>query len=124
VIRELVEAFAARDAARTAGLVDRGVMMEPLSTDIQRRSPYLGVAGLHRYLRDVDETWDEFDVTVDDLRADAEHVVAIGRIRARQGDVVMDDAAGIAFKLRDAKVVWAKVYRSPDEALAAVGLPL
>ena len=124
VIGELIDAFAARDASRTAGLVDRGVMMEPLSTEIQRRSPYLGVAGLYRYLHDVDETWDEFDVTVENLRADAEHVVAIGRIRARLGDVLMDEPAGIAFKLRDAKVVWAKVYRSPDEALAAVGLPL
>jgi anti-sigma regulatory factor (Ser/Thr protein kinase) len=124
VIRELVGAFSARDASRTTELVDRGVMMEPLSTEIQRRTPYLGVAGLHLYLRDRDETWDEFEVTVDDLRADADHVVAIGRIHARQGDVMADEPAGIAFKLRDAKVVWAKVYRSPEEALAAVGLPL
>lgn len=123
VIRELMEAFSARDAPRMTELVDRGVMMEPLSTEIQRRSPYLGVAGVHRYLHDVDETWDEFDVTVEDLRADAEHVVAIGHIRARQGDVLVDEPAGIAFKLRAAKVVWAKVYRSPEEALAAVGLP-
>ena len=123
VVRELLEAFSARDVSRIAGLADRGVMMEPLSTEIQRRSPYLGVAGVHRYLHDVDETWDEFDVAVDDLRADAEHVVAIGSIRARQGDAVLNQPAGIAFKLRDARVVWAKVYRSPEEALAAVGLP-
>ena len=49
--------------------------------------------------------------------------MAIGHIRARQGDVLVDEPAGIAFKLREAKVVWAKVYRSPEEALAAVGLP-
>jgi anti-sigma regulatory factor (Ser/Thr protein kinase)/ketosteroid isomerase-like protein len=121
VVRELVDAFSARDAARTTGLVDRGVMMEPLSTDVQRRTPYLGVAGLHRYLQDLDETWDEFEVMVEDLRAEGDHVVAIGHIHARQGEVVANAPAGIAFKLRDARVVWAKVYQSHEEALVAVG---
>ena len=96
--------------------------MEPLSTEVAPRTPYLGVGGLRRYLRDLDETWQEFDVTVEDLRAHGDHVVAVGRIHARRENVVTDDQAGFAFKLRDGKVVWAKVYRSPDEALAAAGL--
>ena len=121
VVRDLFEAFAARDVSRTTELVDRGVMMEPLSTPVERRTPYLGVDGLRRYLRDLDETWDEFDVTVANTRADGEHVVAAGRIRARQGGVTVDDPAAFCFRLRDGKVVWAKVYRSHDEALAAVG---
>ena len=103
-------------------LVDRGVMMEPLSTPVERRSPYLGVDGLRRYLRDLDETWEKFEVTVAELRADGDHVVALGRIHAQHEDLVADDPAGFVFKLRDAKVVWAKVYPSADEALASAGL--
>jgi len=121
VVRELFDAFAARDVSRTTELIDRGVMMEPLSTPVERRTPYLGVDGLRRYLQDLDATWDRFDVTVEELRADAEHVVAVGRISARQLDVELDEPAGFAFRLRDRKVVWAKVYPSHDEALAAVG---
>lgn len=121
VVRDLFKAFAARDVSRTTQLVDRGVMLEPLSTPVERRTPYLGVDGLRRYLQDLDETWDTFDVTIADLRADGEHVVAVGRIRARHRDVEVDDPAGFAFRLRDGKVVWAKVYPSHEEALAAVG---
>jgi ketosteroid isomerase-like protein len=123
VVRGVFEAFAARDVARTMDLVDRGVMMEPLSTPVERRTPYLGVSGLRRYLRDLDETWDEFDVSIDEIRAHGAYVVALGRIRARQGNLVADDPVGFALKLRDAKVVWAKVYRTEEEALAAAGWP-
>jgi anti-sigma regulatory factor (Ser/Thr protein kinase)/ketosteroid isomerase-like protein len=121
VVRKLFEAFAARDVSRTTELVDRGVMMEPLSTPVERRTPYLGVDGLRRYLQDLDETWDAFDVTIAELRAEGENVVAAGRIHARQHNVTLDDHASFAFRLREGKVVWAKVYRSHDEALAAVG---
>jgi anti-sigma regulatory factor (Ser/Thr protein kinase)/ketosteroid isomerase-like protein len=123
VVQDLFDAFAARDVARTVELVDRGVMIEPLSTPVERRSPYLGVGGLRRYLRDLDETWDEFDVTIGGIRADDNYVVAAGHIYARQGRLVADDPVAFVFKLRDAKVVWAKVYRSEAEALAAAGWP-
>ena len=122
VVRELFEAFAARDVEATVRLVDRGVMIEPLSTEVERRTPYLGVSGLRRYLRDLDGTWERFEVTVADLRAGGDHVVALVRIHAQRQDLVADDPAGFAFKLRDGKVVWAKVYRSHQEALAAAGL--
>ena len=122
VVRELFAAFAARDVARTTRVVDRGVMLEPLSTPVERRTPYLGIDGMRRYLRDLDDTWEEFEVTVEDLRAsDGEHVVAAGRIYARREDFLADDPAGFAFRLRDGKIVWAKVYPSHEEALAAVG---
>jgi anti-sigma regulatory factor (Ser/Thr protein kinase)/ketosteroid isomerase-like protein len=122
VVRELFDAFAARDVERTVAVVDRGVMLEPLSTPVQRRTPYLGVDGVRRYLEDLDETWDEFHVSYEELRADdGEHVVALGEIRARRGDVALEEPAGFAFRLREGRIVWTKVYRSRDEALAAVG---
>ena len=123
VVRELFGAFAARDVERTIRLVDRGVMMEPLSTEVEQRAPYLGVSGLRRYLDDLDGTWDKFEVTVADIRAGGDHVVALGRIHAKRQALVADDPAGFVFKLRDGRVVWAKVYRSHDDALAAAGQP-
>lgn len=122
VVRRLFAAFAARDAERAVELVDRGVMFEPLSTPVQRRTPYLGASGLRRYFRDLDETWEEFDVTIEELRAGGDYVVAFGRIYARTRDAVADDPAAFAVRLRDGKAVWAKVYRGQDEALAAAGL--
>jgi ketosteroid isomerase-like protein len=121
VVRHLFDAFAARDVSRTIQLVDHGVMLEPLSTPVERRTPYLGLGGLRRYLQDLDETWDEFEVRIGEIRAHGDYVVAVGRIYARQQGLVADDQAGFTFKLRDSKVVWAKVYRSEDEALAAAG---
>ena len=121
VVHELFDAFAARDVARTLDLVDRGVMIEPLSTPVVRRSPYLGVGGLRRYLRDLDETWDEFDVTIADTRADGVYAVAVGRVRARQRSVVLDDPVAFVFKFRDSKVVWSKFYWSEADAVAAAG---
>lgn len=121
VVHELFDAFAARDVARTLNLVDRGVMIEPLSTPVVRRSPYLGVGGLRRYLRDLDETWDEFDATIADTRADGVYAVAVGRVHARQRSVVLDDPVAFVFKFRDSKVVWSKFYWSEAEAVAAAG---
>jgi len=122
VVAGLFDAFAARDVERTVELVDRGVMLEPLSTPVQQRTPYLGVDGLRRYLLDLGDTWDEFEISFEELRADdAEHVVALGEIRARQGILAVEETAGFAFRLREARIVWGKVYRDRDEALAAVG---
>jgi anti-sigma regulatory factor (Ser/Thr protein kinase)/ketosteroid isomerase-like protein len=121
VVRELFDAFAERDVERTIELVDRGVMMEPLSTPVERRTPYLGVGGLRRYLRDLDETWEEFEVTIEEVRARHDYVVATGRIRARQGTLELDDRAAFVLRLRERRVVWAKVYTSEDEALGAAG---
>ena len=121
VVHELFDAFAARDMARTLELVDRGVMIEPLSTPVVRRSPYLGVRGLRRYLRDLDETWDEFVVTIGDARAEGVYAVAVGRVHARQGSVVLEDPVAFVFKFRDSKVVWSKFYWSEAEAVAAAG---
>jgi anti-sigma regulatory factor (Ser/Thr protein kinase)/ketosteroid isomerase-like protein len=121
VVHELFDAFAAGDVARTLQVVDRGVMIEPLSTPVVRRTPYLGVGGVRRYLRDLDETWDTFDVTIGDTRADGVHAVAVGRVHARQRNVVLDEPVAFVFKFRDSKIVWSKFYSSEAEAVAAAG---
>jgi ketosteroid isomerase-like protein len=120
-VHALFDAFAARDVARTLELVDRGVMIEPLSTPVVRRTPYLGASGLRRYLQDLDETWDEFNVTLGDTRADAVYAVAVARVHARQRNVVLDEPVAFVFKFRDPKIVWSKFYWSEADAVAAAG---
>ena len=106
------EAAFERGRERTIRLVDRGVMIEPLSTPVQQRTPYLGIPGLRRYLQDLDETWQEFDVSVQELRASGDHVVARGRIRARQQTVITDDAASFLVSLRTAHAKYAKAGKN------------
>jgi anti-sigma regulatory factor (Ser/Thr protein kinase)/ketosteroid isomerase-like protein len=121
-VRELLAALAERDPARMRGVVDRGVMFEPLSTPVVRRIPYLGARGLELYIRDLDETWEEFEVTVRELRTEGSYVVVLAHIHARRGSFAADDATGLAFKLRDGKVVWGKAYPTEEQALEAAGL--
>ena len=120
IVRELFDAFAERDVQATVGLVDRGVMMEPLQTPVERRTPYLGVGGLRRYLRDLDDHLG--GVRGHDRRKSLnDYVVATGHIRARRGTVELNERAAFVLRLREHRVVWAKVYRSEDEALGAAG---
>jgi ketosteroid isomerase-like protein len=121
VVLELFDAFEARDVERLIRLVDRGVMIEPLSTPVEQRTPYLGVSGLRRYLADLGATWDEFKVAIDEVRAHGDHVAVLGSIHARRDNLIADDPAGFALKLRDERVLWLKAYRRPDEAVAAAG---
>jgi len=122
VVAAVFDALARRDANATLGLVDRGVMVEPLSTPVRRRTPYLGIAGLRRYLDDLDDTWDEFEVTVHELRAAGDYVVALARIHARRENFLADDPASFAIRLREGRITWLKVYRDEADALAAAGL--
>jgi anti-sigma regulatory factor (Ser/Thr protein kinase)/ketosteroid isomerase-like protein len=122
LVRDLVDAFSKRDFRRIAPLVDLGVMFEPLSTEVRQRTPCLGRAALREYLTDLDETWDEFELTLDELRARGSHVAALCRIRARAGDWLADAPAGIVWRIRGGRAVWGKVYPSVEEALDAAGL--
>jgi ketosteroid isomerase-like protein len=80
VVRELLAAFARRDADAVAGLVARDGMFVPISTEAAVRGVYVGPAGVHAYLRDRSDTWEQFDVTVDAVVQVGGHVLAPGRV--------------------------------------------
>ena len=91
VVQRLLDAFARRDADAIAGMVADDFLFEPLSTEAADRDPYRGGEGMRSYLRDVTETWRQFDVLVaDDPVAFAWKVV---NGRARWGKVFLSEAA-------------------------------
>ena len=122
LVREALSAFQGRrDPTPLMERVDLGVMFEPLSTAVRRRTPYLGRMGLRRYFDDLLSTWDEFHFTIEETRARASHVVVLGRVRARHRDTQAGGDLGMVWRLRGGRIVWGKSYATHAEALDAAG---
>jgi ketosteroid isomerase-like protein len=126
VVRRMLEAFGRREI---------GVFLENLDPDVSFFAPtavlaghgdqlYRGHAGIHAYFHDVARMWDELHLHPSEyLEGDDGCVVATGAVagRLKSGEAI-DAPAGWAFRFRDGKIVWCRVYTDPSEALADVGL--
>ena len=82
--------------------------------------PYRGVEGLRAYFEDVGKVWRELRVIPQEYRTRDDIVLAIGRVYARdfEGSVV-DSPAGWIWRVENARVVYARVFERPEEAIAA-----
>jgi ketosteroid isomerase-like protein len=121
-VRELLAAFDRRDAETVAALVDEDATFEPLSTEAAERGAYVGPDGIRAYLRDLDETWRQFDLSIGDVGEVEGHVLATGRIyaRARHTSLVADDPVAFAWELHEGRVVWGRVFTGEASARAAI----
>jgi hypothetical protein len=97
-------------------------VFEPVSTEVARRQPYTGHAGMRTYVRDLARDWDEFDITVADVRAGERHLVALGRVYARAGGAIADGPCAFVFTLDGDEVCWGKTFRDRSEALRFAGI--
>jgi ketosteroid isomerase-like protein len=95
---------------------------EPASTELAERTPYRGHDGLRAYVADLDRDWEEFEITVGDLREHGPFVVAHCRAYARAGGFVADSPLAIVWEVRDGLGVWGKAYRDRAEALRVAGI--
>jgi len=86
------------------------------------RRPYRGHDGLRQYLADLNHDWDEFDISVSEVRDGDRYAVALGRVYARAGGAIADGPAAFVFELREGLVCWGKTYRDRAEALRRAGL--
>ena len=118
----MLRAVADRDAAALAQLTTDDVVFEPASTDVAERHPYRGHEGLRQYLTDLDRDWDEFDISVSEVRSGPRYSVALGRVYARAGGAIADGPASFVLELREGRVYWGKTYRDRAEALRFAGL--
>ena len=108
----MLRAFAERDAEALTELTVPDVVFEPASTPVAERRAYRGHEG----------DWDEFDVSVSEVRPGPRHFVAIGRVYARSGGVIADGPAAFVFELREGRVAWGKTFRDRAEALRFASL--
>ena len=117
-----LRALAERDAETLEALTTPDVVFEPASTEVAERAPYRGHEGLRTYLADLESTWDEFDVSVTEVRVGERYAVALGRVYARAGGAIADGPAAFVLEVRDERVAWARTFRDRAEALRFAGL--
>ena len=64
LVERLLDAFARKDADALAGMIAEDFLFEPLSTEAADRGAYRGGEGMRTYLRDLGDTWRQFDVSI------------------------------------------------------------
>ena len=86
--------------------------------------PYRGHQGVREWLADIHQSFDRFDLWLDEARDLGDEVLALGGIhmRARGSGLDMNEPMGWVFEVRDGRVARMRFYASPADALEAVGL--
>jgi ketosteroid isomerase-like protein len=88
------------------------------------RQTYPGIEGARKFMADWGETWEDWEVEVEQYLDAGESVVCIVRQRGRSKatGVAVDMHFGQVWTLRDRREVRMQMYASPEEALEAAGL--
>jgi ketosteroid isomerase-like protein len=84
-----------------------------------------GRAGVRRYLREIDEQFDEWTMAIEDWRAAEDYVVALGHVRlhGRRSGVAFDQSVGILLEIREGQLRRFETFLDePADALKAGGL--
>jgi ketosteroid isomerase-like protein len=117
LVRRLFDAFAARDLAALLDIVDPEMeFFGPTATVLNEGRCYRGHEGMRRYFRDAEALWEKLELDPQELRVIGNHVVALGRVRARARDgLEVDTAAAWVWRIEHGRVTWGCAYGDPDE---------
>jgi ketosteroid isomerase-like protein len=120
IVRAVFDAFAQRDLPRLAGLISDDMEFHAVTAEVAGRDgPYRGRDGMKLYFEDVENIWEEINLTPVDFEEAGDLILVTGRVWARGHGRVVDSSTGWLFKVRDGLMVWARAYESATEATTA-----
>jgi serine phosphatase RsbU (regulator of sigma subunit)/ketosteroid isomerase-like protein len=120
LIERLFEAFNRRDADEIAALCDEAMDFFPVGTAeaIGRTSAYVGPAGLHDYLGDVDRAWEELLVTPTAIERHSGSLLVRGRVYVRSRELgIRDIPMAWIWDVADGRFIRGEVFPDPEQAL-------
>jgi ketosteroid isomerase-like protein len=126
VVRTLLERWNAgdRSPSRLAEHCDPAIeLVSPLSSVYG--DPYRGHAGIEDWLRDLDEAFAQWRISLEDLRVVGNAVIVTGRVHGRGRESGIDfemPFAMVAYFGTDHLITRVRIYPDASEALEAVGL--
>jgi ketosteroid isomerase-like protein len=124
VVTLLFEAFSRREMDDALALLDPEIVFQPVTAEVTRDGePYRGHEGMHRYMADVEATWEELTVHPTRIRAAGDAVVAMGMAggSARDGGSFEDVPTTWMFKFRKGLVIQIQIFSDPSHAREALG---
>ena len=97
-----------------------------VSSDWTDADVFRGLEGLAELRRRLIEPWDEYRQEPEEFIEAGDHVVAVCReyARGKNSGVRVEQTLVVVWTMQDGKAVLVRGFRTKDEALQAVGLPV
>jgi ketosteroid isomerase-like protein len=123
LLRLGVEAFNHGDVEAFKALFSADAEIVPLRGALEG-TVYRGQDAADRFFADLDDTWENLEVEMDEVRDGGEWILAFGLLRARGASSGADVALRLGWVLRSRNGILTgfRVYTDRAEALEAVGL--
>lgn len=119
LVSRLYECFNRRDEDGLAELCDEAMEFYPVVTAeaVGREAPYRGPAGLHEYLEDVGEVWEELRIAPNEIEARGDSLLVHGRAYARSRELgIRDVPVAWIWGVRGGRFVRGEVFPDPEQA--------
>lgn len=116
LVERMFEAFAARDVGTLLALMDPEIeFFGPTATILNEGQCYRGHDGMRRYLKDADALWSRLELMPSRYREVGNHVVVLGRVRARARDGLdLDAPAAWVWRVEGDRITWGCAYGDRD----------
>jgi ketosteroid isomerase-like protein len=125
VVQAFADAITERDVEAGLELCHPEIEFFSLMAQLEAR-PFRGLAGIRRYFDDLDATWEEWRVEVEQLVAAPDGRVAIvmsTHMRGVGSGLPFAERVANVWEFKDEKLWRATLYRNPADALRAVEAP-
>ena len=123
IVRDAVSAWNRQDEGAVARLCSTDLRIDA-SDRVLNPDTYAGVRGLMRFRDEIAETWDRFELEVEELFDAGDEVVAFVRSvgRGRSSGAEVDFRSAWLVRLSAHRIVSLRLYRDRAQALEATGL--
>lgn len=121
LVERLYDAFNRRDGEEIVAVCDAGMEFFPVVTAeaIGRDAPYVGPDGLRAYLADVEEVWEELQITPSELCQRGDSLLVRGRVYARSRELgIRDLPVAWIWEVSEERFVRGEVFPDPEQAVA------
>lgn len=119
LVERLFDGFNRRDTPAIVAACDEQMEFFPVTAaKMGRTKPYVGPDGLHEYLADVEQVWEELLITPARIERRGDRMLVRGRVYLRNRELgIRDMPAAWIWDARDGRLVRGEVFADPDEAV-------
>jgi ketosteroid isomerase-like protein len=121
-VRAFADAITERDVEAALEVCHPEIEFPSLMAQLDA-TPYSGYAGIRRYFRDIDATWEEWRIEVEQLLSapDGRVVIVMStHMRGKESGLPLAQRVANVWEFRDEKLWRATLHRDPAEAVRAI----